>query len=589
MRQTLKLWLTGIILLAIVSFLAVFQPMTFSARKDPSDTSSYLKPLGSKWKGPSDMPDPFVSVPMFGSKLDVFFYVPQHNLRLGLDLRGGMRVVMQIPNRTSMSFTVTPKITGQDEIIKKSSEITDAINKDEDLARSKAKVTVSEDGVSIMTQVDDRNQAEMHLQKVSKIVTAVFQGSTVVPPDKVDAIYQTTNEKEQAKVCGILNNRLNATGLTEVTVYPEGTNRVVIEVPGVKDEKLVYKIIGTTGNMEFRLIPREYRVDVDDSSGAGRIVTVTNLMSGKTLTDAEIPALINLSMLVMPGSALTSDSKPILNNNKWAVSFTIRKASAGEKNYQDIFAKVTRENNETAMPPNGAQLAIILDNHFISAPYIKSEINGNGIITGSKDEEEAKTLANFLNNGALPVPLNIMETRTVSATLGQDSINMSMTAGIVGLFLVLVFMAAYYRLPGLMADFALVVYIALTLAVFKFFDATLTLPGIAGLIISVGMAVDANVIIFERLKEELRAKKPLETAIDTAFSRAWTAILDSNMASLITGFVLYSLGTGAVKGFAITLLIGVAVSLFTAVTVTRLFLKLMVRSQSGHNLSWYGL
>jgi preprotein translocase subunit SecD len=150
-------------------------------------------------------------------------------------------------------------------------------------------------------------------------------------------------------------------------------------------------------------------------------------------------------------------------------------------------------------------------------------------------------------------------------------------------------MVAYYRLPGLMADFALIIYVVLTLAVLKFFDATLTLPGIAGLIISVGMAVDANVIIFERLKEELRAKKPLETAIDTAFARAWTAILDSNMASLITGFVLYMLGTGAVKGFAITLLIGVAVSIFTAVTVTRLFLKLMVRSQSGHNLAWYGL
>jgi preprotein translocase subunit SecD len=164
-----------------------------------------------------------------------------------------------------------------------------------------------------------------------------------------------------------------------------------------------------------------------------------------------------------------------------------------------------------------------------------------------------------------------------------------MVAGLVGLGLVLVFMGIYYRLPGLMANLALVVYIALSLGVLKFFDVTLSLSGIAGIIISIGMAVDANVIIFERLKEELRTKKPLETAIDVAFSRAWTAILDSNMASIITGSVLAALGTGAVKGFAVTLIFGVIVSLFTAVTVTRLFMKLMIRSKAGHNLAWYGI
>ena len=203
--------------------------------------------------------------------------------------------------------------------------------------------------------------------------------------------------------------------------------------------------------------------------------------------------------------------------------------------------------------------------------------------------EQVTDWATLLNAGALPVPVKIVETRTVSATLGADSISKSLYAGIIGLALVLIFMAAYYRLPGLMADLALVVYIVLSLAVLKLFDATLTLPGIAGLVISVGMAVDANVIIFERLKEELRTQKPLETSIDVAFQRAWTAILDSNVASLITGSVLYALGTGAVRGFAITLIIGVAVSLFTAVTVTRLFMKLMIRSRAAHKLAWYGL
>jgi preprotein translocase subunit SecD len=195
----------------------------------------------------------------------------------------------------------------------------------------------------------------------------------------------------------------------------------------------------------------------------------------------------------------------------------------------------------------------------------------------------------LFNAGALPVKVQIVENRTVSASLGADSVRVSLIAGIIGLSLVLVFMIAYYRLPGIMASLALIVYIFLSLAVLHAFDSALTLPGIAGVIISIGMAVDANVIIFERLKEELRTQKPLETAIDVAFSRAWTAILDSNVASIITGFVLYWLGTGAVQNFAITLLIGVIVSLFTAVTVTRLFMKLMIRSKAGHNLAWYGV
>ncbi|HEY3376668.1 MAG TPA: protein translocase subunit SecD, partial [Armatimonadota bacterium] len=274
-----------------------------------------------------------------------------------------------------------------------------------------------------------------------------------------------------------------------------------------------------------------------------------------------------------PTSGVTYDQQ-----HRPAVSFSMR-----TKDAQTRFGVVTGSNI-------GRKLAIVLDGKIISAPVIQSQINGSGIISGGfKDLPEAQDLAVLLNAGALPVKVNIVENRTVSATLGADSVSASMKAGIIGLIAVLVFMIAYYRLPGLMANLALVIYIFLSLAVLKVFGSTLTLPGIAGIIISIGMAVDANVIIFERLKEELKTQKPLESAIDVAFARAWTAILDSNVASIITGSVLYMLGTGAVKGFAVTLLIGVVVSMFTAITITRLFMKLMIRSKAGHNLAWYGV
>jgi preprotein translocase subunit SecD len=571
MRHSLSYWLTAILVLTVIAFLGVFQPMTFSPRKDPSDSSRYLQPLGSKLNNPEKPPEPFTSVGT-GSKLNIYFYTPQHNLRLGLDLRGGMRVVLQIPDRAKMIFPLLKKVADPATVLEKQGALTQELKADEKIPpAAKAKVTVTEDSVTVVTLVTSGDDAKYQFKVVSQAMETVFGPGTFTKPQEKD-VYDAADTNEQTAVRDIMERRLNATGLTEVTAYSEGTNRVVLEIPGVKDVDSVNRIIGTPGQMEFRLIPREVTVTTDEDSGQA---TAFNTRTNTTM-DPEV--VVALSEFVLPGSAMDGKSKPTLDKDgKWAVTFRMK-----DPKDRAIFANYTGKNV-------GAQLAIVLDGEITSAPTIQSEINGDGIITGSKDEQEAQELAIFLNAGALPVPVTIMENRTVSATLGQDSIDMSIKAGLIGLIAVLLFMFAYYRLPGLMANMALAVYIALTLAVLKFFDATLTLPGIAGLIISIGMAVDANVIIFERLKEELRAKKPLETAIDVAFARAWTAILDSNMASLITGSVLYLLGTGAVKGFAVTLMIGVAVSMFTAVTVTRLFLKLMVRSRTGHNLAWYGL
>ncbi|HUU54057.1 MAG TPA: protein translocase subunit SecD, partial [Armatimonadota bacterium] len=238
-------------------------------------------------------------------------------------------------------------------------------------------------------------------------------------------------------------------------------------------------------------------------------------------------------------------------------------------------------------------LAIVLDGKLITAPVVRSTIRREGVIEGGFDKpgglEEARDLSILLNAGALPFDLDYIENRTVSAQLGQDALQKSLHAGLIGLLAVLVFMALYYRLPGLLADVALIIYIILLMGAIKLVNQVLTLPGILAVILSIGMAVDANIIIFERLKEEIRTGKTMRSAVEAAFKRAWAAILDSNVCSMGTGFVLFYFGSGPIKGFAVALIVGVAVSLFTAVTVTRLFVNIVMNTPLAQNLALFGV
>jgi protein-export membrane protein SecD len=238
-------------------------------------------------------------------------------------------------------------------------------------------------------------------------------------------------------------------------------------------------------------------------------------------------------------------------------------------------------------------LAVVLDGRLITAPVVRSTIRREGVIEGGFDKpgglEEARDLSILLNAGALPFDLDYIENRTVSAQLGQDALQKSLYAGLIGLAAVLVFMVFYYRLPGLLADIALIIYVILLMGTIKLVNQVLTLPGILAVILSIGMAVDANIIIFERLKEEIRTGKTMRSAVEAAFKRAWAAILDSNVCSIGTGFVLFYFGTGPIKGFAVALIIGVAVSLFTAVTVTRLFVNLVMNTSLAQNVGLFGV
>ncbi|MGI6377166.1 MAG: protein translocase subunit SecD [Anaerolineae bacterium] len=362
---------------------------------------------------------------------------------------------------------------------------------------------------------------------------------------------QTVSSDAMASVRGIVENRVNGLGVTEPVVQSVGTSRILVQLPGIDDPVAAAEMIKETGQMEwvdtgvFVEPGTRIRTNLGDPEGADPAAPVyTAILTGRNLKSADV--------------AFDQSNLPV-------IAFELD-AEGGQ-----IFAAHTAANV-------GRYLAIVLDKEVISCPRIHTAIpDGRGQITGSFTTAEAKSMVLQLRYGALPVPLSIVDMRAVGPTLGEESVDRSIRAGAIGLVIVLLFMLIYYRLPGLLADLALIIYALMTLALYKFIPVTLTLPGIAGFLLSVGMAVDANILIFERMREELRAGRTLERAIEAGFQRAWTSILDSNISTWITCAILWlfgnSFGASVVKGFAVTLAIGVFVSMFTAVTVTRTFLR----------------
>lgn len=581
--QKNTIWLLAIIVLTIVAFLTVFKPITLSARKNPQDASLYLRPVGPQMPGwvATNVPKETF---LLGGKSKVYVYPPTHDLSLGLDLRGGLRVQLAIENQGKFEYKLAERLDPT-AISTKQKKLSDAVTSALGALGGEPEVVIAATGdyVTVTTLADQQSIAQQQYEQVTKAMRQVFPGPEAFTEPDPSTIFATQNSEADKKmredVTEILKKRIDPDGTRELNAFTTGNGQVVIEIPGEKDPEHVKTLLKTTAQLRLMLLPPTLQVSGEDRNGN---VTISDLNGATVETKEALKSFVT----VVNGSDMVANAAQVGYDQAGnpEIHFELRSSKApGEASApSERFAAITGANI-------GKPLAIVLDNNIISAPTIQARISDKGVITGKFTMQEATDLATMLKAGALPVKLKFLETRTVSATLGQDSINKSLIAGAFGLLLVLVFMGLYYRLPGLMANIALVIYIFLVLAVIKLANSTLTLPGIAGIIISIGMAVDANVIIFERLKEELRAQKPLETAIEVAFSRAWTAILDSNVASLITGTVLYWLGTGAIQNFAITLMIGVAVSLFTAVTITRLLMKFMIRSQAGHKLAWYGV
>jgi len=336
----------------------------------------------------------------------------------------------------------------------------------------------------------------------------------------------------------VIRNRVDPQGQKEVVITIVGTDRVLVQLPGEKDPEKILRLIGETALLEWVDAADKPLEQGTDITGLGLNVIV----SGKDVNRAFV----------------SRDSR-----GRPAVAFQLKTEGA------ERFGQFTANNIDK-------YLAIALDHRIISSPVIRSAIwGGSGIIEGQFSIEEANLLARQIQGGALPVPVTVMENRVVGPTLGKESINTSLVAGIIGFTVILLFILLMYRLPGLVADFALLLYVVLVLGYTSLLNVTLTLPGIAGILLSIGMAIDGNVIIFERLKEEIAWGKTLSAAVDAAFARAWVAILDGNMTTLLGALVLFFFGTGPVKGFAITLSIGVVLSMFSAVFVSRYILSLV--------------
>lgn len=371
----------------------------------------------------------------------------------------------------------------------------------------------------------------------------------------------TADHMEAAR--GIIAERVNALGVSEPIVQLEGADRIIVELPGVENPDEAIALFRETGELAF----------VDLGKSAVPPVPVGGLVAGEQYRRLFTGALVQSAEVGFDERSLPQ------------INFELKDDGA------QIFEEFTSQN--VCVRVDGAPctwLGITLDNILISAATISSPISNRGRITGSFTLEEARDIVIKLKYGALPVPLEIAQNRTVGPTLGQDSVDRSLRAGIIGLALVAAFMFIYYRLPGLVAVVALLIYALLVLGIFKLWPVVLTLAGIAGFILSVGMAVDANILIFERLKEELRRGRTLRSALDVGFDRAWTSIRDSNISTLITCAVLFYFGTGIVRGFAVTLAIGVIISMFTAITVTRTFLYLVVRMPQLREHPWlYGV
>ncbi len=349
----------------------------------------------------------------------------------------------------------------------------------------------------------------------------------------------------------IVRRRIDELGTKEPVIQRQGSDRIVVQLPGLQNPEYVKTLLGKTAKMSFHLV--DSRSNVNDAR-RGKISPESKLVPGE---GGEYYVIYRKPAV---GGENLVDAQPRFSDEGAVVSFKFN--SIGGKK----FGEVTQNNV-------GERLAIVLDNVVISAPVINGAIlGGSGEISGSFDIKSANNLAMLLRSGALPAPLEVLEERTVGAGLGADSINEGVKASVIGLVAVVVFMVLAYGLFGIFTTFTVFMNLFLMLGVLSFMGATLTLPGIAGIILTIGMAVDANVLIFERMREEMKNFKAIRDAADAGFREAWNTIIDSNLTTLVAAFVLFYFGTGPVRGFAVTLAVGIATSMFTSVTVTRVII-----------------
>lgn len=476
-------------------------------------------------------------------------YPLKEKINLGLDLQGGMHLVLEV--QVDKAVEASLDRVGDD--IKRS-----VAAQDLELDRVKSIYEGYQVKIMLVDEVDNPEiekimENYVHLEKVS---------ASEDPPELIYAFTaaEVDRIKQNAVDQGLetIRNRVDQFGVAEPTIQRQGERRILIQLPGISDTERAINLIGKTARLEFKLLDetlsvehaksnmpeddeilyeREENKDTGEVKKTPYLVRKRSVLTGETLTAAEVRF-----------SSQFNEPYVSINFNSYGAS---------------VFHQVTRENVKK-------RLAIVLDDNVYSAPVIQEPIAGGmAQITGSFTTNEARDLAIVLRAGALPAPVTILENRTVGPSLGKDSIEKGVQSVALGGVFVVFFIVIYYRLSGIVADLALGLNLILMLGALAYFGASLTLPGIAGILLTVGMAIDANVLVFERIREEIRIGKTVRAAIDAGFEKAFRTIVDANVTTFIAAIVLFQFGTGPIKGFAITLCIGIAASMFTAVFVSR--------------------
>jgi preprotein translocase subunit SecD len=484
----------------------------------------------------------------------------QRRLVLGLDLQGGSYLLLEVDS----NYVRKEKL--------------DQVRDDVRRALREAKIgytglTARNDAVEVRISRDTELQAALSkLRELSQPLGGLLGSSgqrslevsdaggglirlTVPQAAITERIRQTIEQSIQ-----IVERRVNQLGTVEPVIQRQGTDRILVQVPGLQDPTELKRILGKTAKMEFRMVDTAV---APDAAAQGRVPPEDEILM--SAQPPKIPYVIKKQVLVSGGEL--TDAQPGFDQRSGEPIVSFRFNSSGSRK----FAQATSENV-------GQPFAIVLDNEVISAPVIREPITGgSGQISGNFTVQAANELAILLRAGALPAPLTVIEERTVGPGLGQDSIEKGELAAYVGSIMVIVFMLATYRLFGLFANIAVAINVAMIFGVLSLLNATLTLPGIAGIVLTVGIAVDSNVLIYERIREEIRGGRNAISAIDAGFKRALATILDSNITTFIAAAVLFYIGTGPVRGFAVTLGIGILTTVFTAFTLTRLIVAWWVR------------
>lgn len=468
-------------------------------------------------------------------------WLPHKQVSLGLDLQGGSHLLLEVET---------------DAVVREMLEsLVDRVR----VSLREARIQYTGLGVqrqAVVVTIRDPAQVEEALRQLRDL-----RQETIIETGEGGRLELRFNEQELAareasavqRSVEIIRRRIDETGVREPTIQPHGANRILVQLPGIEDPERMKEILGQTAKMTFHIVdPRTTMAE----AAAGQIPPGSMLVPSAEGSDAPQTYVIG-RRAVVSGENLV-DAEPTFQEGQPVVSFRFDTRGAMQ------FGEVTRANV-------GQLLAIVLDGKVISAPRIREPIlGGSGVITGNFTTEQAQDLALLLRAGALPAPLTILEERTVGPGLGADSIAAGQIAAVVGVILVAIFMVVAYGLFGLFSVLALAVNLVLLVAALSVLQATLTLPGIAGIVLTIGMAVDANVLIFERMREEARAGRTPISAVDAGYSRAFGTIVDSNVTTLIAAVLLYIFGSGPVRGFAVTLSLGIVISMFTAIMLTRL-------------------